>query len=44
MLTSRPATIARPPVPHLVILYAPNLEAEIGMTSLCRQLADTMLK
>lgn len=30
-------------VPHLVILYTPNLEAHINMSSLCRTLADTML-
>ncbi len=29
-------------MPHLVILYTPNLEAEAGMTALCRTLADTM--
>ncbi|MFT3956415.1 MAG: 5-carboxymethyl-2-hydroxymuconate isomerase [Piscinibacter sp.] len=30
-------------MPHLVILYTPNLEAETDMTALCRTLADTML-
>lgn len=30
-------------MPHLVILYTPNLEAEADMTALCRKLADTML-
>jgi 5-carboxymethyl-2-hydroxymuconate isomerase len=30
-------------MPHLVILYTPNLEAETDMTALCRALADTML-
>ncbi len=30
-------------MPHLVILYTPNLEAELDMTALCRALADTML-
>ena len=30
-------------MPHLVILYTPNLEAEADMTALCRALADTML-
>ena len=30
-------------MPHLVILYTPNLEAELDMTGLCRSLADTML-
>lgn len=30
-------------MPHLVILYTPNLEAETDMTALCRVLADTML-
>ncbi|MDE2502523.1 MAG: 5-carboxymethyl-2-hydroxymuconate isomerase, partial [Burkholderiales bacterium] len=30
-------------MPHLVILYTPNLEAEVGMTALCRALADAML-
>lgn len=30
-------------MPHLVILYTPNLEAETDMTALCRSLADGML-
>jgi 5-carboxymethyl-2-hydroxymuconate isomerase len=30
-------------MPHLVILYTPNLEKETDMTALCRALADTML-
>ena len=30
-------------MPHLVILYTPNLEAEADMSALCRALADTML-
>ena len=30
-------------MPHLVILYTPNLEARCNMTVLCRQLADTMV-
>ena len=30
-------------MPHLVILYTPNLENESDMTALCRALADTML-
>lgn len=30
-------------MPHLVILYTPNLEAEINVSMLCRSLADTML-
>ncbi|MDB5829639.1 MAG: 5-carboxymethyl-2-hydroxymuconate isomerase [Variovorax sp.] len=30
-------------MPHLVILYTPNLEAETDISSLCRSLADTML-
>jgi len=30
-------------MPHLVILYTPNLEPETDMTALCRSLADTML-
>jgi 5-carboxymethyl-2-hydroxymuconate isomerase len=29
-------------MPHLVILYTPQLEAETDMTALCRTLADTM--
>jgi 5-carboxymethyl-2-hydroxymuconate isomerase len=31
-------------MPHLVILYTPNLEAETDMAALCRTLADAMLK
>jgi 5-carboxymethyl-2-hydroxymuconate isomerase len=30
-------------MPHLVILYTQNLEAETNMTGLCRNLADVML-
>ena len=30
-------------MPHLVILYTGNLEAETDMSALCRTLADTML-
>jgi 5-carboxymethyl-2-hydroxymuconate isomerase len=30
-------------MPHLVILYTPNLEADTDMSALCRTLADTML-
>ncbi len=30
-------------MPHVVILYTPNLEAETDMTALCRSLADAML-
>ncbi|MGR4868372.1 5-carboxymethyl-2-hydroxymuconate isomerase [Variovorax sp. LARHSF232] len=30
-------------MPHLVILYTPNLEAQADMGRLCRSLADTML-
>ena len=30
-------------MPHLVILYTPNLEPKIDMSQLCRALADTML-
>lgn len=30
-------------MPHLVILYTPNLDAATDMTALCRTLADTML-
>jgi len=29
-------------MPHLVILYTPNLDAETDMSALCRSLADTM--
>ena len=31
-------------MPHLVILYTPNIEAEADMTTLCRALADIMVK
>ena len=31
-------------MPHLVILYTPNLEAQTDMTVLCRSLADTLLQ
>jgi 5-carboxymethyl-2-hydroxymuconate isomerase len=30
-------------MPHLVILYTPNIELKTDMTALCRMLADTML-
>jgi 5-carboxymethyl-2-hydroxymuconate isomerase len=30
-------------MPHLVILYTPNLEQEADFTELCRRMADTML-
>jgi 5-carboxymethyl-2-hydroxymuconate isomerase len=30
-------------MPHLVILYTGQLDQEVNMTSLCRQLADAML-
>ena len=30
-------------MPHLVILYTPQLDAETDMTALCRTLADIML-
>lgn len=30
-------------MPHLVVLYTPNLKANIDMSKLCRALADTML-
>ena len=30
-------------MPHLVILYTPNLETGTDMSALCRTLADTML-
>ena len=30
-------------MPHLVILYTPNVELETDMSALCRQLADGML-
>ena len=31
-------------MPHLVILYTRNLEAETDIAALCRRLADTMLE
>ncbi|MGJ7511801.1 5-carboxymethyl-2-hydroxymuconate Delta-isomerase [Variovorax sp. GT1P44] len=31
-------------MPHLVILYTPNLEPETDISALCRTLADTMLE
>ena len=31
-------------MPHLVILYTPNLEAKTDMTALCRALANTMIQ
>jgi 5-carboxymethyl-2-hydroxymuconate isomerase len=31
-------------MPHLVVLYTPNLDPETNMTVLCRALADTMLQ
>ncbi len=31
-------------MPHLVILYTPNLDPAAGMTTLCRTLADAMLQ
>lgn len=31
-------------MPHLVILYTPNLDRETDMTRLCRSLADMMLE
>lgn len=31
-------------MPHLVILYTPNLDAKTDMTALCRRLADAMLE
>ena len=31
-------------MPHLVILYTPNLEGKTDMSALCRALADTMIK
>ncbi|WP_273820947.1 5-carboxymethyl-2-hydroxymuconate isomerase [Pseudomonas asplenii] len=31
-------------MPHLVLLYTPDLEAEANIPSLCRRLADTMLQ
>ena len=30
-------------MPHLVVLYTANLDAETDMTTLCRSLADTMM-
>jgi 5-carboxymethyl-2-hydroxymuconate isomerase len=30
-------------MPHLVILYTGQLDAEVNMTTLCRQMADAML-
>lgn len=30
-------------MPHLVILYTPNLDAETDIGALCRRLADTLL-
>jgi 5-carboxymethyl-2-hydroxymuconate isomerase len=30
-------------MPHLVILYTPNVEPQVDMTALCRTLADGML-
>lgn len=29
-------------MPHLVILYTPNLDSEVDMPALCRTMADTM--
>jgi len=31
-------------MPHLVILYTPNIEQETDMPALCRAMADTMLE
>ena len=31
-------------MPHLVILYTPNIEGETDLSTLCRSLADTMLE
>ena len=31
-------------MPHLVILYTPNLDPAADMTALCRTLADTLLQ
>lgn len=31
-------------MPHLVLLYTPDLEAEADISGLCRALADTMLE
>ena len=30
-------------MPHLVILYTGQLDTEVNMTTLCRELADAML-
>jgi 5-carboxymethyl-2-hydroxymuconate isomerase len=30
-------------MPHLVVLYTPNLERDLDMTALCRAMADAML-
>lgn len=30
-------------MPHLVLLYTPNLESRADLTALCRDLADTLL-
>ena len=30
-------------MPHLVLLYTPNLDAQLDITALCRQLADVLL-
>jgi 5-carboxymethyl-2-hydroxymuconate isomerase len=31
-------------MPHLVILYTAQLDAELNMTTLCRQMADAMCR
>ena len=31
-------------MPHLVILYTPNIESQTDMSALCRTMADTMLE
>lgn len=31
-------------MPHLVLLYTPDIEAEVAISPLCRALADTMLE
>ena len=31
-------------MPHLVILYSPNLDAKADLPALCRSLADTMIE
>jgi len=36
-------TVKGNPMPHLVILYTGQLDAEVHMTTLCRQMADAML-